>query len=85
MNKFDATVDFSDEGALDAELLQAYNNIGADDSQILVAHIPADGEDCEQGELQYLGCELAREVKEDDFYVTGNTIQDLVAKLRELV
>lgn len=84
MNSFDATCDFfSDE--LGETLLSAYANLGGDDSRGLTVHIPADGDDCELGELVYADQPVSREVKIGDWIVTAKDIKGLVEQLRTLM
>ena len=77
MITFDATVDFDEPGALEAELEQAIAKRGA--FELYGAHIPADGDTCELGELLGPNDACTRNAAAGDWYVIGRTAAELPA------
>ncbi len=79
-NTWDATVDFNESGALEAELTRALD--GAEGPLTVI--VRADGDTCEIGEL-YTGDAELPAVCEADWVVTGSDVDAVATALRELV
>jgi hypothetical protein len=79
--RFDATVDFAAE--LATVLTQAFASLHGDTSTIGV-HIPAYGDDCEQGELVAGDAEPTRDIGEADWYVVGKDVASVVSQLQAM-
>lgn len=79
--RFDATVDF-ETGELEHTLRCALLELTAPAGSVYGLHIPADGTDCEQGEISWGEHEFTREIHDADWVVMGRDAVELAAALR---
>lgn len=82
---FDATIDFNGPYALENELQAALDSLQVCPGDMFGVHIPADGENCEHGELVVGENLFSRDIKQDDWLAVGTNVAELAAELRRLM